>query len=310
MDPELLNGLDTDFSGEFAENMLTAMPALTRRLEREFSDEVSDDDVRDALGLGRSTADKGVPTRESQQDAPRQAAAPAPAPDDVQPDAPVYDPADRSLLETNAAPAAGEGGSALEAELARERGYREALEKAMGLLQQQPGRQAAPATYRPTGIPEVDEALESAGLLDRTGAALDPVKQELAEMSRRMRQIEEQRRAEQTGRQLVAQARARVAQVVKVFRDVPVDHLVEAAVRDMDPLTVARQFYKATNCLGADGFPARHPSEVVRKAMPQARGEATANRAGGRGAAEQSMRGWSPTQDPEERRKRLSEYRH
>ena len=294
--------LEKDYSDEFVATMSGNFPGLEEAYEREL-EEGGEERVQDLLNeLGLDADDEKVEARNdddgNDDDSVSEKQATSETP---------YDKSAREALEAAFKPAEEERmtrrEAELQAELARERGYREALE-ARGRENKEERRLA-----RPTGIPEVDEVLREQGLLDTSPQLPPEFASRLEQLEAQTRQARQQAQIEARGRQMAAEARQRAAQITAVFKDVPTDTLAELILSNGDGLRAAREFYKKAGCLGEDGYPTSHPSAPARKAMPQAGSEAAGRRAG---AADRGKKadayGWRPTDNYEERQKRLNAY--
>jgi hypothetical protein len=282
--------LEHDYADEFAQTMSGNFPGMEEAFDREF-EEGGEERISELMdGFKSEVADK-KPKRDEGEGESR-----------ADLDDSVYSKEARSALEfvpeqVDDRPSRRE--SELLAEVALERGRREALEQF-----NRPDEK--PKLARATGIADVDDILREQGLLDTTPELPPEVARRLETLERSHETNERRANIEQRGRAMAADATAKAKAVTAVFKDVPLNAIAELILGGGNGLEAARSFYKNAGCLGDDGFPTRHPSAPARKAMPQATGEAAGRR--GADAKPADAHGWAPTDDVEARNKRLEAY--
>ena len=189
--------------------------------------------------------------------------------------------------------------------LAELRAQNQRLEKLLAAResqrQEQATRDSAAGRIAATGNAEVDEYLKEQGLLDTTPRLPPEFEGRLAQLERRNAQLEHQARMNQEAAQMAADARAKAAAISRVFKDVDGDALAQVIVAGGNGVQFARSVYQKMGALGQDNLPTHHPSSVKRAPMPHTRGVQNARTE----TAAKDQVGWSGTNDPAERAKRL-----
>lgn len=294
-------GLDEDFADEFAAALGGAGEAISNAIDRERFERAAagvEDDDEDEDGHSLLSA-----VMEETEDAERAPPA-APAPSVRR----AYDENDaKALDEMFKTPERRELSPEIKA--IQERADR--LERELASLRQpaQQAQQAAPAQgkVRPTGNPDVDEALAEAGVLDTSPQMPPEFETRLQQLERREQELAHRQSISQRAAQIAADARTRAKAVTKVFRDVDEDAVAQIIVAGGDPVEFARKVYAKAGALGSDQMPSRHLSDGARKPMPHAAGVQNSRFA--RSSRAETSLGWSPTDDPAEREKRLANRR-
>lgn len=299
--------LDHDFSDEFVAALGGAGEAILNAHDREAAERAArfgEDEGEDETGQSLLDAvlnESEVEGRETQAQAPAEREVKAPAK--------AYNEDDARALESLFKPKGEESAEARQLRELRER--TETLERELAAAR---GQQAAPARQpansgkvKPTGNAEIDAVLEEAGILDRTPELPPETETRLQRLERQNQELHEARLHEQRVSQLMAHAKQRAAAVAKVFKDVDEMSIAQVILAQGDGLEFARAVYRKAGALGPDGMPARHLSDSARKPMPHAVG--VQNSRLGRTSRSDSALGWTPTDDPAERSKRLASYR-
>lgn len=291
--------LETDFADEFASLLGGAGQAIVEghRASGDYLDD-EDDEVGSETGaslLGDiQSDDRGDEVRDvDREEAPpeKPAAPTAYSKEDAE--------ALSSLFEAPAAPA----------EYAVQRELRELREQVARLSSQPaPQRQSAgqAGKIKPTGNPEVDQYLREVGQLDETPSLPPEFVDRLSQLERQQAEAQRRAQADANARALVNDARAKAAQIVKVFKDVDEEAVARMVISasPTEALEFARGIYRKAGLLDTTGLPTGHISDRRRTPMPHARGVGS-----GRGPAPaRDAGGWTPTNDPAERAKRMSRY--
>lgn len=297
------NSLEHDFADEFVEQLGGIGDSIVRAHERAETEKFLDGDIDDEEESG---SDLLSAIEDEVDDLPARKA----APDDEDDEEPAgrkptaYSKEDAEALTSLSAPQ----------ETAAERQLREANERIARLEQRLLAPQAAapvpaaPQTnkIKPTGNKEVDDYLADAGILDTTPELPREVMERLEQLERQNRSYAEQARMEQRANAMVVAARSKAEQIARVFKDAPINNIAEVIIASGDPnrgLEFARNLYQTAGVLGKDGLPTGHISERKRAPMPHTRGVN-----GSRPARRTDTGGWTPTNDPAERAKRMANY--
>lgn len=289
--------LGTDYSDEFASVLGGYGTLLVDAHEKEAAgfDAEADDDDDDELAASGADALDAILSEAVEGHEPKVAAAP------VEKEKPTaYSKDDLEALKSLEAPPRQSEDSVL-AEL---RAQNQRLEKLLAARepQEQPARGPAPGRIAATGNAEVDEFLKEQGLLDTTPQLPPEFEGRLTQLERRNAQLEHQARMNHEAAQMAADARSKAAAISRVFKDVDGEALAQVIVSGGNGVQFARAIYQKMGALGQDNLPTHHPTSVKRAPMPHTRGVQNARTE----TATKDQVGWSGTNDPAERAKRLS----
>lgn len=195
------------------------------------------------------------------------------------------------------------------AEDAVQRELRE-LREQVARLSSQPALQSQVAAQngkiKPTNNPEVDQYLRDIGQLDDTPSLPPEFVDRLSQLERQQAEAQQRAQADANTRAIILDARSKAAQIVKVFKDVDEEAVARMVISSSpaEALEFARGIYRKAGLLDTTGLPTGHISDRRRTPMPHARGVGS-----GRGPAPaRDAGGWTPTNDPAERAKRMSRY--
>lgn len=290
--------LETDFADEFASLLGGAGQAIVEG-HRASGDYLDDED--DEVGSETGASLLGDIQSDDRDDEVRDAAGEDAAPE--KPSAPTaYSKEDADALSSLFA-------QEPPAEDAVQRELRE-LREQVARLSSQPALQSQVAAQngkiKPTGNPEVDQYLRDVGQLDDTPSLPPEFVDRLSQLERQQAEAQQRAQADANTRAIILDARSKAAQIVKVFKDVDEEAVARMVVSSSpaEALEFARGIYRKAGLLDSTGLPTGHISDRRRTPMPHARGVGS-----GRGPAPaRDAGGWTPTNDPAERAKRMSRY--